>query len=263
MKDYLAVVQEKRQQALKDKEQSKLHKELLNASSSSSNNVAAVITRQAAKTRLHSSQTAPVAVKNLPDLALREDMNKVVTALEAIKTENKPKDVDFTPLAQAVNALGQKIDSLPKETPTLTVPNTIKISNLSELKADLDNVKKAVERKDYKPVNKIEVKPTPVKVEIPPIDVSGIEQAIRDKHVEEKEEIKLSDFRAQDLDDAAPSVQYAGLIHPLGYWQIIENNREDNTLRYKFGYGEYQQAWKDRVGQKYKLLDEAYRELSA
>lgn len=263
MKDYLAVVQEKRQKALKDKEQSNLHKELLNATSSSSSNVAAVITKQAAKSRVQATKTSPVAVENLPDIALREDMSKVVSALEAIKNENKPKDVDFTSLTEAVKTLGQKIDTLPKQMPTVTVPDTVKISNFSELKSGLDNVKKAVESKDYKPVNNIEVRPTPVSVEVPPIDVSGIEQAIRDKHVEEKEEIKLIDYRAQDIDDDSNAIQYAGLIHPKGYWQIIENNRQDNTLRYAFGKDKYPNAWKKRTQHDYKLLDEAINELSA
>lgn len=70
---------------------------------------------------------------------------------------------------------------------------------------------------------------------------------------------ELSGYRAHDLDNASGGKQYVGFMNEAGKWYIMENDDQNNTLRYYFGKGSYERAWDDRNGHSYKRLSEARR----
>lgn len=258
MDDYLNTVQQRRAEDTETKEKARKHKELLKATEEAGSLIAKTIVVQHGKDRKESAKTKKVTIDNFPNLALRQDVDNLIS--EVKKLQKEPEKVDFTPLAKAVESLGAKIDQLPKSMPSVDIPDSVVVSNLSDLKSSLDGLKTAVESKDYKPVFKTDVKPTPVNVTVPPIDTSGIEEVLKEN--EKEEEIELSDFRANDINNDSDAIQYVGLIHPLGYWEIIQFDKQANTLRYKFGKDGYDKAMKNPEQHKYLLLDEAFRELN-
>lgn len=75
--------------------------------------------------------------------------------------------------------------------------------------------------------------------------------------------LTLADYKAQDISDLDPSVQYVGFVNPLGGWYIIENNLLENSLRYKFGKKGYRKAWEKPQDHRYRLLNEALNEVQA
>lgn len=111
-----------------------------------------------------------VGVSNLPDLALREDINKLVNAIQSMDV--KPEAVEFDPVVSALNELGSKLDTLPRQFPEIEKVEEVSVNNLSELKDFIKPVADAISKLDLKPVVNIE------KEEQKEIDLSPLLTAI-------------------------------------------------------------------------------------
>ncbi len=74
-----------------------------------------------------------------------------------------------------------------------------------------------------------------------------------------KKQINLADYRAIDLDNAPDGVQYVGFQNSSGGWYILQNNDSNNTIRYYFGKGSYEQAWDEKWSHDYTTLSEAMK----
>lgn len=98
-----------------------------------------------------------------------------------------------------------------------------------------------------------------------PIDVSPITDALKnfsisvptpEVTVNQITPPSLDDYRAHDLrEDGA--IQYIGFVNPDGKWYIVENDSENNRLRYVFGSKGYSKAFSKAGSWQYKLLSEA------
>ena len=149
-----------------------------------------------------------------------------------------------------------KVSNFPKFPDFPKIPDTVKINNLQDIKPWFDAMSEALSKIEFSPT--INVAPTPVDVNVPEVNVQPIAEAMKEK----EDEIDLDDFKAQDLtgDD---TFQYIGFVAPNGYWYIIENDIEANSLRYKFGTKNYPANWKKYNGHSYSLINEAIREIQA
>lgn len=262
--NYLDIVKAKRQEAADKQQAGKQDKLLVHSSRESAAKIAGEVARQSARSRVNTQRVEvanPVTTVKTPDI---QEVVKTVEQLTDVIKEQRPDD---TNLLSAVGELNKTLHELPKK---IVIPKpekltSIAVSNHPDYSERFSEVTRAVKSLEVSPVVKVDAP----KVTVPAPDISGIEKAVSDiKGVIEaekssKEFVDLSKFRAQEIDDTAPSMQYVGLLAPDGDWQIIENSTEDNTLRYAFGRGNYGLAWERRVQLNYRLLDEACRELSA
>jgi len=124
-----------------------------------------------------------------------------------------------------------------------------------ELIPYLEDVARAVKAINISP----NVTVTPSKV-----DLSGLEKTLKEAlSTPEAEGIDLDDYRAHDIDNTDPNIQYIGFVDESGAWYIMENNSLENSLRYKFGKGKYQTAWPKAATFGYLILSEAVREVQA
>jgi hypothetical protein len=118
----------------------------------------------------------------------------------------------------------------------------------------LENITTAVKSKNMSP--RVEVSPN-VTVDLDPLEELFREMKDADGGLD------LSKYRPQDLAEDGEAFQYIGFLNPGGAWYIIENDVENNKLRYKFGNSGYAKAWDSRGGFAYKLLDKAINEVQA
>ena len=254
---YQDAINEKREQAKEAKEAAREaaeHKSTLKAIKDSSTKVVAEVARQGSRTRTSTQKTT---VTNLPDLALRQDITKVVDGLKSLETKLKPEGVDFAPLIKAVASLGSDLKAIPQKFPKQ--PDTFKITNLSEV---VDAINKQELTTSYNPT--IEVSPTPVTVETKDIDIDPLVDAINSlKEEPEESEFEFEKYVAQDLDSDSPDFQYVGMVNPEGGWCFIENDRQGNTLRFVLGEKNYREAWSKHMEFEYRTLDEAVNGLRA
>lgn len=192
------------------------------------------------------------------DLAKPSDIDKVVTAIQGLRGELKPKDV--ASITSALLQVSDKLSNVPTKFPAFPkIPEPLKtmsVDNLADIKQYFDSLETAINSIDIKFDPKIEVKPTSVKV--PPVDFTPLIDALKPEP--ETKEIELDDYKAQDIagDDV---FQYVGFVRPDGGWYIVENDMDGGSLRYKFGSKNYSAAWKKYTNQAYKLFNEAIREI--
>jgi hypothetical protein len=138
-----------------------------------------------------------------------------------------------------------------------------KADNASDTKAD-KALLAAVKALDMKPVVNV---PTPkVTVQSAPVDLSPLQNTLREYFASEESEddtIDLDCYRAQDIDNTNPNMQYIGFVNPEGNWYIIENDVAGNRMRYMFGTNGYEEAFANAPMYTYSLLNEAVHALSA
>lgn len=123
--------------------------------------------------------TTKVNVQN--NLATPEDIAKVVTALQDLSVALKPESIELQPLIEKLEALGSKLDSLPSKLPKVPKPNdTVKVSNIGELKSEFKQITDAVKALEFNPVfdPKIEVKPADVTVSATEVDLKPLLKAV-------------------------------------------------------------------------------------
>lgn len=223
--------------------------------------VIAAAVSEAAKKQIEARKTTTIPVTVTDDLATPEDIEKVVAELKRLSVVLKPEAIELQPLITQLEKVATKLDELPSRLPKVPEQKTnMTVTNFSELQKDLKAVSDAIKKIPAPIVEpKINV-PAPV-VNIPEVDFTPVTDAIKEAATQE-EKVEYKDFIAQDI-DSQDVMQYVGLIHPDGYWGLIENDLENDSMRFVFGKGDYSKAWEDRVGKSYKLLDEALNEINA
>lgn len=198
-------------------------------------------------------------VKVQNDLATPDDIAKVVTALEKLSVALKPESIELEPILEALTSLGSKLDSLPQNLPEAPEPpESVKVNNLVDFKAYLKPLQDSIDNLKLSPVfdPKIEVKPADVKVTTEKVDLTTLEGLLRTQG--EMDTAEFQDYHAQDIDNNSESVQYVGMETLDGKWCFIENDTENNAMRFLFGKGNYSKEWKNHVSRAYRILSEAY-----
>lgn len=198
------------------------------------------------KTTVKVKVTNPeVSVNNLPDLALKADIDRLVSAIAELKTALKPQSVEFSPVVTALESLGKKLNT------TFEQNDSLKVTNL-------DEITNAINKLQLSPVfdPKIEVKPTPVKVQTEKTDIKPLLKAIESLKVEPEETIKLEDFVAQDLFNT-DAFQYVALQDNKGRFCAIENDIEGNSMRFYFSNTYPKNFRKECTSYPYRLIAEA------
>jgi len=96
------------------------------------------------------------------------------------------------------------------------------------------------------------------------LDLSGLEKTLKEAlQTPEAKGIDLDDYKAHDIDNTDPNIQYIGFVNESGAWYIMENNSLENSLRYKFGKNRYSTAWPKAATFGYRILSEAVNEVQA
>jgi hypothetical protein len=170
------------------------------------------------------------------------DVRELLASLETSGTKKLDKQV-----VDAISTLGSIVGAI----------KLVRISNDSETKqalADISNILKGI---NFSPV--INVSAPKVTVQERDIDFNPLINALN-KEVPSDDD-PLSGYKAQDINNDDPNIQYVGFVNSAGEWYIIENS--DSSLRYKFGKSKYLSAFKDCAKQSYKLYSEAINEVKA
>lgn len=153
-----------------------------------------------------------------------------------------------TTLDETADAYEKRIDDLEKSFTSAVEAISDAQLRVGELQVSaLENIEKRL---------KTPPKPPQVNVTERDVDLSPLMKAIK-KLTPKDEGLDLSKFRAQDIDNDSDRLQFVGFVSPEGYWQIIENNVSDDSVRYVFGKGSYENAWGDRHDHEYRVLNEA------
>lgn len=179
-----------------------------------------------------------VSLKALNDLG--EDIRTLLSSLE--KTGAKTLDKDFVAAVKGLEKVAKSLSS-------------IKVTSDEDIKQAIIGLTHVLANLDVKP--QVHVAPAKVTVNEREIDFKPLIKEIN-KPVKTS---SLSEYKAQDINDEDPSIQYIGFVNPQGSWYIIENNLLDSSLRYKFGKSGYSTAWQKPQQHKYRLLNEAYSEI--
>lgn len=158
--------------------------------------------------------------------------------------------------ADQLQSLKELKDALNSYTDGLTGSNTANQKAASDLL-------KAVKAIRVSPV--VNVPEAKITVQAPKVDLQPLQDTLKEyfKPPETDESINLESYRAQDIDNINPNMQYIGFMNPQGNWYIIENDVKGNKLRYLFGDDGYTQAFSDAASHVYSLLNEAIDALSA
>jgi hypothetical protein len=202
------------------------------------------------------SQTTDALSKSMHDILMATMIGKdpriaeVATNLtELLKSiviaTNNLEDSGLSEIRETFTSLLNELSSLPDR-----VAETDKSG---ELIPYLEDVRDAIKA--------IKVNPS-ITVSPSKIDLSGLEKTLKEVlQTPEAKGIDLLQYKAQDVNNDDPNIQYVGFIDTEGGWYIIENNGE--SLRYKFGKKGYTSAFKDAAKLNYKLYSEAVREVQA
>lgn len=218
-----------------------------------------------------------VTVDN-PDLAKTTDLKEVTDAIHKsnltayMSTKGLPQLADnISSLTQKTDELRQRVqdEGLTKVTKQL-VQLTIQLQNLSKTlgttKIDVGSALQKTISDLSKKIGDIDFNPTvnvsAPKINIPGVDLSGLQSTLEAYVPKESTVLDLNEYRAQDLDQMEPGVQYVGFINQDGNWYIIKNVEQDNTLRYAFGNDAYADFWPIASTLVYTRLNEALHEVS-
>lgn len=158
--------------------------------------------------------------------------------------------------------------------------NQEQLSTLKDLKSSLDTYSKSLTSSDathkkasadlLKAIKAIKVAPVvnvpEPKVTVQPqdIDFGPLQETIKEYAYTptEDDSIDLACYKAQDIDNTNPEMQYVGFLNQEGNWYIIENDVKGNKLRYRFGNSGYSEAFASAAEYTYSLLNEAIDALS-
>jgi hypothetical protein len=183
--DYIQKIQEKRQLANKQNEKLISTKLMLRSGQKNGalvgDTVSTAVREAAEELKKHHSSTkitvqlddSEVAVNNLPDLALRADINSLLGAIRSLEESLKPESVELSGVIDALKELGAKLDTLPRSLPIIPAPkDSVKVTNLSEFGDLIKPVITAIEAIDVSPIVNVE------KQEQPEIDLAPLLKAI-------------------------------------------------------------------------------------
>lgn len=274
--DYIEKIAAKRKAEATTKAEQQKHQESIAKGQDAASLVAAEVARQASKTR---TSTQPVKLDGV-DVASKQDIDGVIAQLKEVQLasllggQQKPSVVlaDSTDLGDRmaeiggqigslakvltskqdqkdIQEVGKKLDSIAKELKTLDVAGA--------LESGLDKIREAIAGIELSPVVKV---PAPkVTVEAPNVDLSGVERAVESLQQEPDTTVTLAKFVAQDIDNDNSGFQYVGMQNNEGEWCFIENDLQDEKLRYAFGKDNYAKAWAKHNSIEYRLFSEATR----
>lgn len=261
-----------KRQSMKDKRTEtvdKLNSQLTHAKSTDASAQVAIASAKAIIKSL-AVHEPNVTIKNLPDLATAQDAKKLAREIDTLAKAIKQSDVATNKLLTGTfKELGNKVSTIPSKFSSDDITKALAGLNKELIKL---NKRKEPSNKDVveaakkieAAINKLKLDPkvqVDVKapsVTVPKIDTSGIEAVLSRK---EPEKFDFSDYYAQDIDNDSEVFQYVGLMTPTGEWCVIQN--DFSSLRFSFGSKGYEKAWKNHVGLKYSLFDEAINEAKA
>lgn len=188
------------------------------------------------------------------------------------KKEDDEKLEAFTSLATEIRTLlgslektGAKkldkslVDAIAKLDTIAKSMKEVRVTSDSDIKNALIIMARAIQGIEIKPV--VNVPQAKVEVKEREIDFTPLIKKINKADNPQKTLLTLADYKAQDINEDDPNIQYIGFVNPRGGWYIIENNTLDNSLRYKFGKDKYPKAWRKPAEHKFKLLNEALNEV--
>ena len=113
------------------------------------------------------SSVQKTAVVNIPDSIKTPDVAQVSQGIAELSSLIANKDVDLTPVVEALGSLAEKLDQLPKE---IIIPEQKEtVIDFKPIVEKLDQLEKSFDITI--PETKVEVKPTPVNVEAPVVNV--------------------------------------------------------------------------------------------
>lgn len=264
-----------RDRQLADKQATDSHDESISAvKDSGSDIISALLDTQTGKKDVHITNH---------DIAKKDDIDKIVQQLKELHLTtlleaNKPHQMNITDSAAYI---GDSIDKLSEKILTQLnddSSNKVLQASIAELKSTLvtlkNDIKNVVSTKHFdtikKAIDNIEVNPVvniaAPKITIPEtkIDLSPLQATLEHYFSEEEteEKINLDDYRAQDIDNTNPNIQYIGFLNPSGNWYIIENDVLSNRMRYLFGKDDYEGSFSNASLHIYSLLNEAVNALS-
>ncbi len=276
MNDPLKLIQERRAEQAALHKRNTEHQESTGAVKDSSELIRHEIARQGAKSR-----TTPIKLEN-DNLAKSDDVQSVVDSVNRlnITTFMASKD-NWTTVVEEMAGAAERIQSVVDGLSTGGIDKieksfsqavdslqaivaqikTVKVQNDEDVKRELRALAVAFDAKEMQPIVNV---PAPVvKVQGKEIDLSPLTNLLSEikASLEMPEKVNLDDYRAQDIANDGESFQYVGFVNLTGGWYIIQNDVENNSLRYKFGSRGYAKAWDSYVGHSYKLLNEAIHEV--
>lgn len=202
-------------------------------------------TKDSVTSAMHDLLLATLVAKD-PRLAqVSGDLGKLID--DIARTSDNLKDSSINTLPDLFKRMSAVVEDLPR-----AIASTDKSP---ELIPYLENIAKVLRSKNTSP--SVTVEPT-VNVDLKPL-----EDILRKFVDSPKKGIDFTEYRAQDLANDGEVFQYVGFLKADGGWYIIENDAENNQLRYKFGTDGYEEAWKNYMNFEYKLMDAALNALSA
>lgn len=178
-------------------------------------------------------------------LMANKELGKPIKELTK-EVEQLAKSMQNTGIDDAAQAINATVNTLQELSKTIKKTDDKNVAMVAEKVAQLAD---RIAQIEINP--QIEVKP------VVDIDLSPITKALP-KSVTK---VSIEDFRAQDLDEEEPGVQFVGFVAPNGNWMIIRNDVEKNSMRYKFGKKDYAKAWPKLATFNYQTLDKAYDEI--
>jgi hypothetical protein len=203
-------------------------------------------------------QLASLLNNNKPQVILTDQTDlgdKISEAIKSLETSN----ID-----------GQQLSALKDLAKALESSRRAQSDDASALKKALAAVEVAVKALNMSPVvNVPEPKVTirEAKIDLAPLQktiieaLTPVETVVAAPAAEER--LDLDCYKAQDINNDTPDMQYVGFVNPEGNWYIIENDVNGNKLRYVFGGSGYADAFAKASTYEYGLLNEAVDALTA
>lgn len=203
----------------------------------------------------------------------KQQSNRILEAALATKNQ-KPSIIltDSTDLGEHIAELGQKIievmntvraDKSTKEQIDRLASDFKDLTEIAQQTAEehtdkvceaIDELRRAVAQQ--KPV----VVPAPnVNLKERDVDFSPLVKELKTilTPKTDKKQLNLSDYRAIDLDNTPDGMQYVGFQNSSGGWYILQNDDQNNKIRYYFGKGDYATGWDERISHDYSTLNDA------
>ena len=175
---------------------------------------------------------------------LSSDIRVLLASLETSGAKKLDRQV-----VEAISSLGTIVEAL----------STLKVESDSEVKETLRTIATNLGNLDIRPV--VNVPKAQVTVQEREIDFDPLINALNKEPTKETDDDPLAGYKAQDINNDDPNIQYVGFVNAQGNWYIIQN--DDSSLRYKFGVKGYTKAFKDCAKLSYKLYSEAIGEIKA
>lgn len=257
---YLDKIREKRLESSNKLAQQEAQEHQTNVADKNGTLVAATIKAENLRSR---GNTQNVNVTN-QDLAKTGDIKELGGHIEKLGETLKPESIDWQPVRESLSELAEQLKELPRTFPEIPKPvDSVTVKNQIDIEPTLKSIQNAIENLKLAPVfdPKIEVKAAkPADVVV---DTQPLADILEAHHAKKKKQapLLLDNYKAQDIDNDAGSMQYVGFLNPDGAWYIVENDIEGNSLRYRFGASGYKAAWRSHVSKSYKLLNEAIDEI--